>query len=191
MFRFVDVAAHDSRIRILIETDASDPESLQMICLLKKILDAAQVARAKLKSFRFQQAADARRPALQAASKEQRARVLALYRSIPGRRRERLRSLRKLLIAQGHNVTYDGTVAWIRLALEDERQFRAVRIRELAKEGHSDRKIGRTLGLPSSTVSRLKRNAAGAPTIDDLDSGAQRGAVFLTSRSQGGTAAAG
>lgn len=75
MFRFVDVAAHDSRIRILIETDASDPESLQMICLLKKILDAAQVARAKLKSFRFQQAADARRPALQAASKEQRARV--------------------------------------------------------------------------------------------------------------------
>jgi len=123
-------------------------------------------------------------------ARAERGRILALYRTLPGPRKERLKTLRGVLKDQYPWIGYDDVLAVISLGVSEERTARRSRSVQLAGEGMPCREIAKRLGISPAQASRLsaprKANLARGPRIDDLPSPVYRGAVFPLERDSAG-----
>lgn len=167
--------------RVVITTD--DPGFLPALRLIRHVSHTAEQLHERVdRERRVLELTDARQEAAP-AQRAERARILALYRELPGYRGERLKALRRILLDQYRRIGYDDVLTVISLAVREERAARRARVMELATAGRSCREIASQLGISPAQASRLsgprRVDARGCPTIDDLPSGAYPRAVPL------------
>lgn len=174
--------------RVVLTTD--DPGFLPALRLLRHISAAADLLHERVDRERRVLCLIEGRQAAEPAAIAERARIVALYRELPGPRAERLKALRSVLKDQYPRIGYDDVLAIISRAVQEERAVRRSRSLELAAAGRSCRYISKYLGISPAQASRLSRPEKGdllkCPRIDDLPSPVYRGAVFpgTSSRSE-------
>ncbi len=170
-----------------------DPGILPALRFLRRLSDVAETLDRRIDLKRRVLLLTERRAAAEPSVRAERSRLLAVYRELPGPRKERLKALRRILLDKVERITYDGVVSVISLAIAEERTFRTARVRELAGEGRSCREIASALRISPAQVSRLsgprRGNARGCPVIGDLAPGPQEGAENFRSLTTVGAAA--
>jgi hypothetical protein len=181
MFRvdhFQRVSHGEYRVVLILD----DPGMLPMIRFLRSASAFAETLHSRIDlERRVLELTDRRREAAP-AQRAERARILALYRTLPGPRKERLKTLRSVLKDQYPRIGYDDVRALISLGVADERAFRRTRAAQLAGEGLSCRQVAERLMISPAQAFRLqspqRAKPRGCPTIDDLTPGVQDGTFF-------------
>jgi hypothetical protein len=175
VFKIEQFRVVSGKIRMVIETDCASSASI-----LRFFSAADAFAQAYHVRFRSAIAADRRErdpDRIRTVEEERfrRARYLALYRQLPGSRRERLKALREYAAADGHPLGYDAAIFLVARAGRELSDARRARIGQLRESGHSVRSIAAILSIPRSTVDRLSAPGNGdrrkCPRIDDLAPG--------------------
>lgn len=111
---------------VLLETDVREHRSF--LRFLEITIDFAEEYFRKVRYARREREPDPEGDALQAAARVDRARILEMYRSIPGRRKDRLRGLLARLKAEGRTETLGSVQMLLALANEAERRGSADRL---------------------------------------------------------------
>lgn len=158
--------------RVTLTTD--DPGFLPALRLLRGVSALAEKLDERIDRERRILRLIEDRQANEPAAIAERAKILSMYRELPGARAHRLKLLRSVLKDQYPRIGYDDVIAVISRAVREERAARRARSVELSAAGRSAREIGRQLGISPAQASRLSRSgkgdARGCPTIDDLPS---------------------
>jgi hypothetical protein len=184
MFKVAEISYGSRGIRAVLVMD--DPADLFYLKFIRDAEEFAELFHYKVRTAKKTHDRELERPVRQEEKRIRDARILAIFRSLPGDRSRRIRATRRFLVAKEEPITYDGVVAAIRAGLAYDRQVKARRIAELTFAGRSVREIARILFIPPATVDRLKRNARGCPTIGDLNSPPITPPVFPGSNDQDG-----
>ena len=172
-----------------------DPGMLPMLRFLRRVSDVAETLHLRIEHERRVLRLTDERKALEPEVRAERAKLLAIYRELPGPRAARVKQLRRIIRDREVRITYDGVVSLISRAIADERTFRRSRVLELAGEGLTCRAIASRLCISPAQASRLSgprsADAPGCPTIDDLTTRTYPRAVFPRERTGPVVAAAG
>ncbi len=188
--RFHRVAQGEYRATITLD----DPGILPALRFLRRVSDVAERLHRRIDQERRVLELTDRRREQEPQARAERARILALYRELPGPRSARLKALRRILLDQYARIGYDGVVSVISMAIAEERTFRTARVRDLAGEGLTCREIATRLRISPAQVSRLsgprRGDARGCPINDDLTPGPQERAENFRALTTGGAAAA-
>jgi len=173
--------------RVILTTD--DPGILPALRLLRGVAALAEKLDRRIDQERRVLRLLDDRQASAPEARAERAKLLAIYRELPGSRGARIKQLRRILLDTYERITYDDVLALISRATAEERISRSARAAELAAGGSSCREIGAILRISPAQAARLAHpepqgngDALKCPRIDDLPSPAYRGAVFPIER---------
>lgn len=166
--------------RVILSTD--DPGLLPALRFLRRVSAVAEKLDERIDLRRRVLILTEKQIAREPVARARRAQILAVYRELPGARKDRLKQLRKILVDQGERFLYDDVLSVISLAVKEERDARKSRAVELHREGLTCREIGARLGISRAQACRLagvkKADRVKCPRIDDLLPGTYQRAVF-------------
>lgn len=160
MFQVTAVSFVRNGIKAILVLD--DPADLMFLRFMREAERFAERFHHKVRIAKRVHERELDAPRRLAQARGDRGRLLAAYRSLPGSRRDRMRNLKTLLERQGRKVTTGGLEASLSVAVQEDRDVRVARIRDLSDQGRSVREIGRILGIPPATVDRLKKSRVDA-----------------------------
>lgn len=165
MFCIRDVRMEGEKIVMTMET--TDVQDLLYVRFLRKAAEFADSFSYRVSAYG--KAARREREMAERAplDRADRSKLLAVFRTIPGARADRLRTFRGILAAQGRPATATTVVSLLTLARAEEREEQAGQIRAAIAAGRSTRDISKAIGIPKSTVDRLRKDAPESPRIDE------------------------
>jgi hypothetical protein len=152
MFRVIKYRNVSGKIQATIETDDQTmADFLRFFGSINKFVDLFHYRMRSAKSFDlYQKTAPHKMALVRKAQAEQ----LDRFRSMPGTRIERMRTLKEIRVSNGERVTLDQIDSELRHAKKNEIDILLNNIKDMCDKGKSLRDISTSLNLPKSTVSR-------------------------------------
>lgn len=162
------------RYSVTLETD--DPGFLPGLRLIRNLAVAAERLQTRVDRERRVLHLLDKIHAAEPENRAERARLLAIFRELPGSRGDRLKALRRILADQYGRCAYDDARAIVSRATKERRGDLHARARELAAAGASCRAIGSQLEISHAQAARFSHPCAPpengellkCPRIDDL-----------------------
>jgi Homeodomain-like domain len=152
MFRVIKYRNVSGKIQATIETDDQTvADFIRFFGSINKFVDLFHYRMRSAKSFNLYQKTASHKLAL---LKKEFAEQLARFRSMPGTRIERMRTLKEIRVSNGEQVPLDRIEAEIRRAIQYEKEEILQKIKKLTDSGKSTKEISIQLGIPKSTVVR-------------------------------------
>jgi len=152
MFRVIKYRNVSGKIQATIETDDQTvADFIRFFGSINKFVDLFHYRMRSAKSFDLYQKTAPHKMAL---LKKEFAEQLERFRSMPGTRIERMRTLKEIRVSNGEQVPLDRIEAEIRRAIQYEKEDNLAKIKKLSDSGKSSKEISIDLGIPKSTVVR-------------------------------------
>lgn len=152
MFRVIKYRNVSGKIQATIETDDQTVgDFIRFFGSINKFLDLFTYRMRSAKSFDLYQKTAPHKLAL---LKKEFADQLARFRSMPGTRIERMRTLKEIRVSNGEQVPLDRIEAEIKRAIQYEKEGNLIKIKKLSDSGKSSKEISILMGMPKSTVVR-------------------------------------
>ena len=168
MFRIVKYRNNSGKILMTIETDDQmAADFCRFFGTINKFVDLFNYRVRSAKSFDLYQKTAPHKMAL---LKKEFAEQLKRFRSMPGTRIERMRTLKEIRGSNGEQVPLDRIEAEIRRAIQYEKEEILQKIKKLTDSGKSTKEISIQLGIPKSTVVRYLKKLRPPENPSEADS---------------------
>ena len=168
MFRVIKYRNVSGKIQATIETDdQSVADFIRFFGSVNKFVDLFHYRMRSAKSFDLYKKTAPHKLAL---LKKEFAEQLARFRSMPGTRIERMRTLKEIRVSNGEQVPLDRIGAEIRRAIQYEKEEILQKIKKLTDSGKSTKEISIQLCIPKSTVVRYLKKLRPPENPSEADS---------------------
>jgi hypothetical protein len=168
MFRVIKYQNISGKILTTIETDdQTAADFIRFFGSINKFVDLFHYRMRSAKSFDLYQKTAPHKMALH---KKELAEQLERFRSMPGTRIERMRTLKEIRVSNGERVTLDLIDVEIRHAMQYEKEEKQLIIKKLHDSGKSLDDIANALNIPKTTVARYLKKLRPPENLQEADS---------------------
>lgn len=168
MFRVIKYRNVSGKIIATIETDDQTAGDLiRFFGSINKFIDLFHYRMRSAKSSDLYQKTVPHKMALH---KKELAGQLERFRSMPGTRIERMRTLKEIRVSNGERVTLDLIDVEIRHAMQYEKEEKQLTIKKLRDSGKSLDDIAKALEIPKTTVARYLKKLRPPENPPEADS---------------------
>lgn len=168
MSRVIKYRNVSGKIQATIETDDQTAgDFIRFFGSINKFVDLFHYRMRSAKSFDLYQKTAPHKMALH---KKELAEQLERFRSMPGTRIERMRTLKEIRVSNGERVTLDLIDVEIRHAIQYEKEEKQLTIKKLRDSGKSLDDIAKALEIPKTTVARYLKKTRPPENPPEADS---------------------